>query len=128
MSTVTKSLYPVGRAFLGALFLISGLFKIVGFAGVAGWMASAGLPFASALLVATIAIEVGGGLLLVTGWQSRWAALALALFLIPVTAVFHAFWNADAAQFNDQLTAFLKNLAIMGGLLLVFQRGIEAKR
>ncbi len=128
MSTITKSLYPVGRAFLGALFLISGLFKIVGFAGVAGWMASAGLPFASALLVATIAIEVGGGLLLVTGWQSRWAALALALFLIPVTAVFHAFWNADATQFNDQLTAFLKNLAIMGGLLLVFQRGIEAKR
>lgn len=127
MNTVNKSLFATGRAFLGALFLISGLFKIVGFAGVAGWMASAGLPAPEVLLAITIAIEVVGGLLLVIGWQARWAALALALFLVPVTVVFHAFWSADAAHFNDQLTAFLKNLAILGGMLLVFERSKPAK-
>jgi putative oxidoreductase len=126
MNTFSRISFPVGRAFLGALFLISGLFKIVGFAGVAGWMASSGLPAAEVLLVLTIAIEIVGGLLLVIGWQSRIAALALAAFLVPVTIVFHGFWNADAAHFNDQLTAFLKNLAILGGMLLVAERSAVA--
>ena len=122
MNILSKLSFPIGRAFLGALFLVSGLFKIVGFAGVAGWMASSVLPAAEVLLVLTIAIEVVGGLLLVIGWQARRAALVLALFLVPVTIVFHGFWNADAAHFNEQLTAFLKNLAILGGMLLVAER------
>jgi putative oxidoreductase len=121
-SSTSNSLFNIGRALLGALFLISGIGKIFAFAGVAGWMASAGLPAASALLVLTIAIEVIGGLLLVIGWQARWAALTLAVFLIPVTAIFHGFWSADAAHYQDQLTAFLKNAAILGGMLLVFDR------
>ncbi|HTD07196.1 DoxX family protein [Undibacterium sp.] len=120
MQELNKNAYRAGRALIGALFLISGLGKIAGFAGVAGWMASAGLPFASLLLAATIAIEVGGGLLLILGFQARWAALLIALFLIPVTATFHAFWSADAASFQNQFTQFLKNLAIFGGLVLVY--------
>lgn len=127
MNTLTKNpssntMFRIGSALLGALFLISGIGKIFGFAGVAGWMASAGLPFASLLLALTIAIEVTGGLLLIIGWQSRWAALALAAFLVPVTAIFHGFWSADDAHFQEQLTAFLKNAAILGGMLLVFDR------
>lgn len=122
MQNLSKLSYPVGRAFLGALFFISGINKILAFSYVAGWMASSGLPFAPLLLVATIAIEVGGGLLLITGWQARWAALAIALFLIPTTVVFHAFWSADAANYQNQLTQFLKNLAILGGMLLVIER------
>ena len=74
------------------------------------------------MLVATIAIELIGGAMLITGWHARWAALGLAIFLVPVTLVFHAFWSAAAAHFNDQLTAFLKNAAIFGGMLLVFER------
>jgi putative oxidoreductase len=128
MNTLSKLLFPIGRAALGALFLISGLFKILGFAGVAGWMASSGLPFAEILLVITIVVEVFGGLLLIIGWQVRWASLGLALYMIPVTAVFHAFWSADAAQFSDQLTAFLKNLAIFGGMLLVYERSVSDKK
>lgn len=129
MNALSRFSFPIGRAFLGALFLVSGLFKIVGFAGVAGWMASSGLPAAELLLVLTIAIEVIGGLLLVIGWQARPAALALAVFLVPVTVVFHGFWNADAAHFNEQLTAFLKNLAILGGMLLVAERNVpQGKR
>ena len=132
MNTFTKTpssntMFGIGRALLGTLFVVSGIGKIFGFAGVAGWMASAGLPFASLLLTLTIAIEVICGLLLVIGWQSRWAALALAAFLVPVTAIFHGFWSADDAHFQEQLTAFLKNAAILGGMLLVFERS-TAKR
>jgi putative oxidoreductase len=128
MNALSRYSFPIGRAFLGALFLVSGLFKIVGFAGVAGWMASSGLPAAEVLLVATIAIEVIAGLLLVIGWQARRAALVLAVFLVPVTVVFHGFWNADAAHFNEQLTAFLKNLAILGGMLLVAERSVPVSK
>ncbi|WP_457096097.1 DoxX family protein [Lysobacter sp. P5_B9] len=122
MNILNKIRYPVARVSLGAIFFILGLSKIFSFAGVAGWMASSGLPFAKPLLVLTIAIEVGAGLLLIIGRQTRLAALVLALFLIPVTLVFHAFWGADAASFQDQLTQFLKNLAIFGGMLLLVDR------
>jgi putative oxidoreductase len=117
----TKITYPVGRAFIGALFLISGVFKIMGFAGMAGYMSSAGLPMVNVLLVITIAIEIGCGLSLVTGWKALYGSVVLALFLIPITFVFHAFWNADPANFSNQITNFLKNLAIFGGMLMVIQ-------
>ena len=121
MQSSFKLTYPLGRAFLGLLFLISGAFKIVGFSGVAGYMASHGLPAASVLLVLTICVEIGMGLSLVTGWKAYYGAIVLALFLIPTTLVFHAFWAADAAHFSDQLTNFLKNLSILGGMLIVIQ-------
>ena len=122
----TSKLYPAGRALVGALFVVSGIGKILGFAGVAGWMAGMGLPFASLLLAATIALEVGGGLALVTGFQARWASLGLALFLVPVTLIFHAFWGAGAAEFQNQLNHFLKNVAILGAMLVIFD--IERQR
>ena len=128
MNALNKIRYPIARASLGAIFFIMGLTKIFSFAGVAGWMASSGVPFAKPLLVLTIAIEVGAGLLLIVGRQTRWAALTLALFIVPVTLVFHAFWSADAAQFQDQLTHFLKNLAIFGGMLLLLDRRTDSAR
>ena len=125
MNNFSKYFYPIARAFLGALFLISGIYKIIGFGYVAGWMASTGVPMASALLSVSIVIEIAGGLMLITGWKAKYAALVVGLFLIPVTFVFHAFWSADAASYQNQLTQFLKNLAILGGMLLVFGREFE---
>ena len=119
--------FAMARVLLGALFFISAINKILGFSFVSGWMASAGLPMPDLLLVLTIAIEMIGGLMLITGWHARYAAVGLAIFLVPVTLVFHAFWSADAATFNDQLTAFLKNAAIFGGMLLVWDRARHAK-
>ena len=117
----TNKLYPVGRALVGVLFLASGINKIVGFAGVAGWMSASGIPAASLLLALAMLLEVGGGLALVTGVQARWAALGLALFTIPVTLIFHQFWAAQgAAEVQNQLNHFLKNVAIFGGLLALF--------
>jgi putative oxidoreductase len=122
----TSKLYPVGRALLGALFVVSGINKILAFSYVAGWMGSLGLPVAGLLLVAAIALDVGGGLALVTGFQARWASLGLALFLVPVTLIFHGFWSAGAAEFQNQLNHFLKNVAILGAMLVIFD--IERQR
>jgi putative oxidoreductase len=123
MNVSTRNpMLAIGRALLGALFFVSAITKIGAFGYVSGWIASSGLPLPDLVLVATIAIELIGGAMLITGWHARWAALGLAIFLVPVTLVFHAFWSADAAHFNDQLTAFLKNAAIFGGMLLVFER------
>jgi putative oxidoreductase len=122
----TSKLYPVGRALAGLLFIVSGVNKILAFSYVAGWMGSMGLPLAGLLLSAAIALEIGGGLALLTGFQARWASLGLALFLVPVTLIFHAFWSAGAAEFQNQLNHFLKNVAILGAMLVVFD--IERQR
>jgi putative oxidoreductase len=122
MQDLNRFIYPAGRAALGTLFLIAGINKIAGFDAVSGWMAASGVPAAGLMLVLTIVIEVAGGLMLILGLQARIAALAIALFLIPVTLLFHAFWSADAAGFQNQLTQFLKNVAIFGGMLLVVER------
>ena len=113
----------VGRVLLANIFLVSGFKKIVGFAATAGYMTSKGLPMADALLVATIIIELGGGLMLLAGWQARCAATALVLWMIPVTYVFHAYWGLPADQVPMQFIQFQKNLAIMGGLLLAIAYG-----
>lgn len=113
----------VGRMLLGLIFVISGLKKIIGFSAVAGYMGSKGLPAAESLLGLSIVIEVGGGLALILGWHAQRAALALFLFLIPVTLVFHAFWSADTASYQNQFNHFMKNLTIMGGMLYVMAFG-----
>ena len=70
-------------------------------------------------LVITLLIEIGGGLMVLTGYKARYAALVIALWLIPVTLVFHHFWGIPAEQQQDQMVNFLKNVAIMGGLLVL---------
>jgi putative oxidoreductase len=119
MNNLQASALLIGRILLAAIFILSGYRKIGGFDGTAAYMAAAGLPFAKVLLVPTIAIELGGGLMLAVGWKARWAALALFLFMIPATLIFHAFWGLPPEQAMMQAVHFQKNLAIMGGLLYV---------
>ena len=113
----------VGRILLALIFLISGYGKIGGFSGTAGYMASKGIPFAEVALAITIVIELVGGIMLIVGWKARWAALAIFLWLIPVTLMFHNFWAVDAAQYQNQFNHFLKNVTIMGGMLYVMAFG-----
>ncbi|MFI4923026.1 MAG: DoxX family protein [Burkholderiales bacterium] len=120
---MTKQYAPlVGRALLSFIFIISGWGKIIGFSGTATYMASAGMPIPDVLLVAAIIIELGGGLMLLLGWNARWAALAIFLFVIPTTLIFHPFWIDDAAQMQNQIN-FMKNLGIMGGMLYIMAYG-----
>jgi putative oxidoreductase len=77
------------------------------------------LPLPEVLAVLTILIELGAGLLLVVGWKARWAAFLIFLFTIPVSLVFHNFWAMEGAQAAMNQIQFLKNLSIMGGMLMV---------
>ena len=116
----------VARNFLALLFVVSGVGKITGYAGTATYMASKGLPMVDILLPLVILVEVGGGLLLALGWKARWAALALLLFLVPTTLIFHQFWGIDPKLVQMQKIHFLKNVAIMGGMLMVLAIGAGA--
>lgn len=109
-----------GRVMLALIFILAGLGKIMSYFGTAAYMASKGIPMAEYLLVPTIIVELGGGLLLAVGYKARWAALALFLFIIPTTLIFHAFWAASPEQAQMQMIQFEKNIAIMGGMLYVF--------
>ena len=113
----------IGRILLALIFLISGYGKIGGFAGTATYMAGKGIPLAELALVISIVIEIGGGLMLIAGWKARWAATAIFLWMIPVTLMFHNFWAADAAQYQNQFNHFLKNLCIIGGMLYIMAFG-----
>ncbi len=109
----------VGRTLLAVLFVVSGFGKVTGFAGTAAYMASKGMPMPEVLLVGAIVIELAGGLMLVAGWKARWAALAIFLFTIPTTAIFHNPMGLDAQAAQGQMIHLMKNLSIMGGMLLV---------
>lgn len=124
LSTASQGVVTLfGRILLGVIFLLSGIGKIGGFAGVAGYMASKGLPAAQLLLVLTIIVEIGGGLSLILGWGARIGAIVLALFVLAAGLIFHQFWAADAATQANQFNHFMKNIAIMGGMLYVFTFG-----
>jgi putative oxidoreductase len=107
----------IGRALLAWLFIPSGFAKIAGFAGVAGYIASKGVPLPEVCAAIAIAAELGLGLLLLVGWQARWAALGLAIFVAVITPIFHNYWAMPEAQQMMQKQAFNKNLAVVGGLL-----------
>ncbi|HEU4413198.1 MAG TPA: DoxX family membrane protein [Candidatus Angelobacter sp.] len=74
---------------------------------------------ASLALAVTLFIEIGGGLMVLTGFQAKYAALVMAIWLVPVTLVFHNFWAAPEPMKQEQIINFLKNVAIMGGLLML---------
>jgi putative oxidoreductase len=118
-----NTLLLVGRILLALMFLLSGYSKIGGFAGTAGYIASAGLPLPQLLAVATIVLELGAGLLLVAGWQTRSAALALAAFTLLAALLFHNFWAMPADKQMMQYLMFLKNVSITGGMLVLAAAG-----
>ena len=104
------------RILLAAIFFMAGLGKIGAYAATQGYMESQGVS--GALLPIVIGLEIAGPVLLVIGWQTRVVALALAGFTLVTAFVFHL-------NFGDQMQAimFMKNLAIAGGLLLLFSHG-----
>ena len=124
MCVLMKQYGPLlGRILLSAIFILAGINKITGFGSTALYMTSKGLPMTELLLILTIIIELGGGILLLIGWQARWAAAAIFLFMVPVTLIFHPFWIMDGQEATTQYHKFMKNLAIMGGMMYVMVYG-----
>lgn len=116
----------IGRILLAVLFIPAGFSKLTGFAGTVGYIASKGVPLPELAAAAAIGVEVGLGLLLLIGWQTRWAALGIAFFTLVVTFIFHNFWAVPADQMVQQQQSFFKNIAIFGGLLTVVGWGAGA--
>jgi putative oxidoreductase len=114
------------RLLLAALFLPAGLSKLFGFTGTVGYIASEGLPLPTLGAVLAVALEVLGGLALIAGYQTRWAALLMALFTVVAGVFFHNFWAAPAEAMQMQQIMFMKNLSIAGGLLALSVLGAGA--
>jgi len=123
MNTHRDFVVLVARILLSAMFVYSGFGKIMGFERTVGYIASQGLPLPQLLAIGAILCELGAGVLLLVGFKARWAALAIFLFLIPTTLIFHNFWTAPANQVMSQQINFMKNVTIMGGMLLVWAFG-----
>ncbi len=114
------------RLLLSAVFLTSGLGKLLDPEGAASSMSSKGLPAAGILLAAAVALEIGGGLSLLAGFRARAGAAALVVFLVPATLLFHDFWALEGMDRRVQMVQFLKNLAILGGLIQTMVYGAGA--
>lgn len=120
MNTPVQNTFAlIGRLLFALIFVPAGWSKIAGFSGVAGYIASKGVPLPEVCAAIAIAAELGLGLLVLVGWQTRWAALGLAVFVAVITPIFHNFWAVPEAQMMMQQQAFFKNLAIAGGLLVL---------
>lgn len=125
-TTFQNPLALVGRLLLALLFLPAGISKIAGFAGTAGYIGSKGLPLPALGVAIAILVEVGGSLALIAGLKTRVAALALAVFTLVATMVFHNFWGVPADQAMVQQLMFYKNIAVIGGLLVLAAHGAGA--
>ena len=112
---------PVARLFLAILFLMAGFGKLMNPAGTIGYISSAGLPFPELGYAIALAAELGGGLLILVGYQVRLIAPLMAIFTLATAVFFH---NNFADQ--TQQIMFMKNIAIAGGFLALMANGAGA--
>lgn len=117
-----RYLLIAGRVLLAILFLFSGLGKIMNWSGTETMMAGKGIPLPAVALALAILFEIAGGLSVLTGYHARWGALALFLYLIPVSLTLHNFWAYEDGERQGQMINFMKNVSIMGGLLVTAAR------
>ena len=123
----------VGRVLLALMFIYAGFGKLTNLEGTAGYIASGGLPMPTVLAVVVGLLELLGGLAIAVGLQARWAALALGLFTLAASVLFHKFWAVPADQAFVQQLMFMKNLSVAGGLFIVAALGagpvsVDARR
>ena len=116
MNNLNNYTMLAGRILIAAIFVIAGFSKIFGYEGTAGYMQSMGVP--GMLLPLVIALELGGGLAIIAGWQTRIVAFALAGFCIVAAVIFHG-------NLGDQMQSilFMKNFALAGGFLFLVANG-----
>jgi putative oxidoreductase len=127
MTTITTAYNPMlpllSRILIGVLFMVPGIRAFMAFAATAAYFAKLGFPSVEAMTWVAIAIEVLGGLLLIIGWRTRLVAWVLIVFVLVATGMAHRFWEFPEAQWQNQLNHFLKNFAIIGGLLMIVAFG-----
>jgi putative oxidoreductase len=115
-----------GRLLLAAIFLMSGIAKLMDTPGTVSHMTAAGIPYADTLAIVAGVAEILGAAALVLGLLTRLGAFGLLVYMIPTTLIFHGFWNYEGAERLPQMVNFMKNLGIMGGLATLV--GVGARR
>jgi putative oxidoreductase len=116
-----KFLPLLGRILIGAPFVMSGLGKLGAYAATVGYIAAVGLPVPPLAFVVSVLVELGGGLLLLSGYRARFVSLVMALFCLATALFFHRNF-AD----QNQMIHFLKNVMMAGGLLQITYFGAGA--
>lgn len=117
-----KVITVLGRFLYSVLFISSGLGHFS--AATIGYAASQGVPLANIAVPVSGILAIAGGLSILLGYRTRWGALALVAFLVPVTLMMHAFWGvADPMQHQLQTIMFMKNVALTGTALFFFVVG-----
>ena len=128
--------YTLGRVLLPIVFIVSGIQKLMNVQGIAKMLENnnvpmpdelvpylGGMPKYQALGYLIAAVEIIGGLMIMVGLKARWAALVLVVFTASTIFFVHHFWDMSGDNFSSNMGEALKNLAIMGGLLLVVAIG-----
>jgi putative oxidoreductase len=117
---VNDAILAIGRILIAIIFVSSGVEKFMDLGATTSAIASKSLPYANVLAVLTAIVEAGGGLLIIFGWQTRLAALALAIFCAVAAYFFHDFWNQlPGPQHVNNMIHFMKNVSMIGGLLML---------
>lgn len=124
--SIQNSLTLIGRLLFVALFLPAGIGKLTGFAGTVGYISSVGLPLPTLAAAAALVVEIVGSLALLAGYGTRVAALILAAFTLVASYFFHAYWSVPADQVFVTQLLFFKNVAVVGGLLVLAAHGAGA--
>ncbi len=118
----------VGRVMISMIFLMSGMGKVFQFDGQVGYAASQGIPMASAAIAVSAIIEIAAVIMIVVGYKARLGAAALFLWMIPVSFMMHAFWTiTDPMAMQINMIMFMKNIAMMGGMMLIMAYGSGPK-
>ena len=122
--TVTSGVFPLAARFaICCIFVQGAMGKIFGWSGQSAYMEQHGVGPTTPLLATALAVEVIGVICLLIGYQARWAALAMAAYLVAVTVLLHNFWNRSGMAQMLAQTEFMKNVAIIGGLLMIVSFG-----
>ncbi len=120
LALVQKGFLLGGRALLGLYFIVPGITKITGFAAMSAYMEAHGVPLIPVLLSLTIVLQIGGGTSLLLGYRTQLMAFVLAGLTLVISLFMHDFWNVEEGLERAHETQnFVKNLAIMAGLMFV---------
>ena len=127
MNSAVAPVAAFGRLLLATIFLRAGINKLGAIAATAANMRNHGIPLPDILVWGAVALELGGGLMLVAGLYARCVALAFFFYVLTLAFVFHAYWTvADAAAARTDAALFFNHVAIMGGMLYVVAFGAGA--
>src|SRR5580698_2464442 len=117
----TRYLPFIGRLMIGLPFVMSGISKLGAYGATTGMISAVGLPFPPLAFAVAVAVELGGGVLLLAGYRVRFVATAMAVFALATAVSFHSNF-AD----QNQMIHFLKNVMMAGGLLQIVAFGAGA--